>query len=192
MQEILNAISSRRARRAINPDRPVPADTLERVLGAAHLAPSCSNNQSWRFLVLSESGALEAGQNALTGGNYWAKRAPILIAICTNPEDDCQLSDGRDYALFDTGMATGLLMTQASAEGLYAHPMAGFSPGKVRAAFGIEPPTIVVTVLALGYPGSTEGLSEKHLAQESAERDRKPLESVVFHNAWMPAVPHNG
>ncbi len=191
MQKILNAISSRRARRAFDPDKPVPEDVLERVLGAAHLAPSCSNSQSWRFLVLRDGDALEAGRGSLAGGNYWAKRAPVLIAICTNPEDDCQLSDGRDYALFDTGMATALLMIQATEEGLYAHPMAGFSPGKVREAFGITPPTIVVTMLALGYPGATEGLSEKHLEQEKAERDRKPPASVVFKNSWPNGGPTN-
>lgn len=192
MQQILAPISSRRARRALDPGRSIPPDVLERVLGAAHLAPSCSNNQPWRFLVLSEGKALDAGRDSLAGGNYWAKRAPVLIAVCTSPEDDCQLSDGRDYALFDTGMATGLLMTQATAEGLYAHPMAGFSPAKVREAFDIQPPTIVVTMIALGYPGAPDGLSEKHLEQERAERDRKPLDSVVYRNAWMRVGPDNG
>lgn len=183
MNEILNAIDTRRARRAFS-DRPIERNVLDRVLTAATYAPSCSNKQPWRFLVCLDDVALDKARAALNGGNYWAKVAPVLVVITTKDELDCRLNDDRNYAQFDTGMATMNLMLQATQEGLYAHPMAGWDPSILREQFGIEPETRVIAMLALGYPGSTDHLNEKHLESERSERSRKPLDEVVQWNSW--------
>ncbi len=43
-------IAARRDVRRFRPD-PVPAEVLDRVLGAAHQAPSVGHSQPWRFIV---------------------------------------------------------------------------------------------------------------------------------------------
>ena len=48
------AIRSRRSIRSFRPD-PVPEEFILKVLDAARLAPSGSNNQPWRFLVATDS-----------------------------------------------------------------------------------------------------------------------------------------
>ena len=88
---------------------------------------------------------------------------------------------------FDTGMASLGLMLQATREGLYAHPMAGFDPMKVRERFSVGPETRVITMIALGHPGPVDGLNESHRESETSERSRKPLDEVVFRNAWPGA-----
>lgn len=183
MAEILTEIQERRARRGYS-ERQIDTEVMQRILTAATYAPSCSNKQPWRFLVCSDEPALEKARAALNGGNYWAKRAPVLLVITTRDELDCRLNDDRNYAQFDTGMATMNLMLQATREGLYAHPMAGWDPGVLREQFSIEPETRVIAMLALGYPGSTDHLNEKHLESESSERTRKPLSEVVQWNSW--------
>lgn len=183
MAAIIQEIQDRRARRAYaegSVERPV----LERVLEAATLAPSCSNKQPWRFLVCNEDPALEQAREALNGGNYWARRAPVLVVVTTRDDLDCRLDDDRNYAQFDTGMAVMGLLLQATREGLYGHPMAGWSPEKIREAFNIESDTRVIALIALGYPGDTGHLNEKHLESESSDRDRKPLTEVVQWNSW--------
>lgn len=181
--QIVEVIAARRARRAYD-TRPVDRTVLERIMQAAHLAPSCANKQSWRFLVCDSDPARQQTREALTEGNYWALAAPVLVVVTTADSIGCRLSDDRNYAQFDAGMATMNLMLQATHEGLYAHPMAGFEPAKIRAAFGIEPDTRVVTVIAIGYPGNAVVLNAKHAESEVADRDRKPLSAVVMWNEW--------
>jgi nitroreductase len=183
MSTIVPEIEQRHARRAYSPDT-LPREQVERLLEAATLAPSCNNKQPWRFLVCNEGEALEQARDALLGGNYWARVAPVLVVVTTRDEFDCQLTDNRNYAQFGTGMATMALLLQATREGLYAHPMAGFDPEKLRESFNIEPETSVITVIAIGKPGDSEHLNEKHLAAETAERVRKPLQEVVQWNEW--------
>ncbi len=183
MAQIVPEIEERRARRALS-EEPIDKATIERIFDAATKAPSCSNKQPWRFLVATEGAALENAREALLGGNYWAKKAPVLVVVTTRDEFDCQLSDDRNYAQFDTGMAIMGLMMQATREGLYAHPMAGFEPATLREKFNIEPETRVITMVAIGRPGDSSHLNEKHGADETSERTRKSLDEVIQWNGW--------
>ena len=183
MADIVPEIDARRARRGYS-DKPVDRATIERIFDAATKAPSCSNKQPWRFLIASEGEALENARAALNGGNYWAKVAPVLVVVTTRDEFDCRLSDDRNYAQFDTGMAVMGLMMQATREGLYAHPMAGFDPAVLREKFGIEPETRVITMVAIGHPGDASNLNEKHSESERSERSRKSLDEVLQWNGW--------
>jgi len=69
---------------------------------------------------------LDKLHSTLSGGNYWMKQAPVMIVVYTDDELGCQLSDRRNYSLFDTGTAVGLLLAQATQMGLVAHPVAGY------------------------------------------------------------------
>jgi nitroreductase len=185
MADIVPEIEARRARRGYT-DKAVPTETILRVFEAATKAPSCNNKQPWRFLIADEGEALAKAREALASGNYWAKVAPVLVVVTTQDDLDCRLSDNRDYAMFDTGMAVMGLMMQATREGLYAHPMAGFSPETLRESFGIEDETRVVTMIAIGYPGDGTNLNEKHAESEKSDRTRKELAEVVQWNGWQP------
>lgn len=180
---LLPAIEERRAYRGYS-DKPVPSETVERILEAARRAPSCANKQPARFLVLTEPEALEAGRACLTEGNYWAAHAPILVFTVTKNDLDCQLSHDRRYAQFDTGLAVENLLLQAVHEGLVAHPMAGFLPDKVHELFSISEEFDVVTAIAIGFPGEGAYLNEKHKELERSPQRRKPLEETVFMNSF--------
>ncbi len=97
----------RRARRLFDEGNQVPEVMLKQIMKAAHLAPSCFNNQPWRFSVVNDKDKLLELDEYIPSGNYWLKKAPVLIAVHSKPESDCRLSDSRDYFLFDTGLAVG-------------------------------------------------------------------------------------
>ena len=183
MHKLLKEINERRAKRALSHES-ISADTLARIMTAATYAPSCFNNQPWRFLVVTQSDALAKAHDALTDANYWAKKAPVLVVIMTKLDLDCQLSDGRDYAFFDCGLAAQNLFLQAVKEGIHAHPMAGFDPFVVKKAFDIPDNFTVLALIALGFPGSDAHLNEKHLKGESSPRLRKPEKDVICYNEW--------
>jgi nitroreductase len=181
--DVLELLNARKATRAIDA-RPVEPEKVEVILEAARLAPSCMNNQPWRFLVLTEPEALAKGREALSGGNYWAKTAPVLVFGYSQPDWDCRSSDERDYYLFDVGLAVENVMLQATELGLVARPMAGFSPRRVKEAFGFPDAVKVVIAIAIGYEGDVSTLDERKRATSQAPRVRKPMEEIVHFNTW--------
>ena len=183
MAGLLQAIDQRRARRALS-EEPIPDEVVSRLMRAATFAPSCFNSQPWRFMVVDQAQALQKIHESLSGGNYWAMKAPLIIMVATKLSFDAQLDDGRDYALFGCGLATENLLLQAVEEGLFAHPMAGFDSKAIKKAFGIPPDYIVINLVAVGRPGPLNGLSEKHVAAEHDERSRRPEEEVICKNTW--------
>jgi glutaredoxin-dependent peroxiredoxin len=183
MTELLHEINIRRSFRAFS-DKKISEDAIKRIMTAATYAPSCFNNQSWRFLVATEDEALNKVFGALSEGNYWFKHAKAAVVVATKPALDCVLNDRREYALFDCGLAAQNLMLQAFNEGLYAHAIAGYEPLKIKEAFNIPDDYIVITLIALGYPGDDNYLNEKHKGLEHSPRDRKPETAVICYNKW--------
>ena len=183
MEGLLNEIEIRRAKRALSEEK-IPEEVIKRIMTAATYAPSCFNNQPWRFLVITEDDKLEDMHTALSGGNYWAKKAPVIVAVITKPDLDAQLSDRREYAVLGCGLAMENLMLQAFKEGAIGHAMAGFDPSVVKEKFSIPEEFIVIALIAIGYPGDESHLSEKHIEMEHSPRDRKPESEVITYNAW--------
>jgi len=175
---LIPELVERRARRALSAEA-LPEETVGRLLEAATLAPSCFNNQPWRFVAVQGEnlGELRA---ALTEGNRWATRAPLVILLATKLSLDCRLDGGRDYAYFDLGMAALALMAQATREGLIAHPIAGFSPGKAAKAVALPEDFVVVTLIIVAKPGEADLLSDWQAKGEAEGRQRKPLGEVAF------------
>jgi nitroreductase len=183
MEGLIHEIDIRRAKRALS-EKKVPEEVLRRIMTAATYAPSCLNNQPWRFLVVTDDDKLKDVHAALSGGNYWAKKAPVIVAVITKPDLDAQLNDRREYAFLGCGLAMENLMLQAFKEGLIAHAMAGFDPFVVKEKFSIPEEFIVTALIAIGYPGEESHLSEKHIEMEHSPRDRKPESEVISYNAW--------
>ena len=183
-QEIHHLIAKRRAKRALSSE-PVCAEEIELLIEAAHLSPSCFNSQPWRFIVVDDNDILNAVKAAMPKGNYWAKPAPVIIAVASQRDLDCKLSDGRDYFLFGCGMATGNLMIQATEMGLIAHPIAGYNPVKVKEILKVPADYTLIALIIVARPGDPADLSEDHRAIELGERDRKPLIEVMARNRFI-------
>jgi len=183
MTGLLKEVEQRRARRALS-EKEIPPEIIDGLMTAATYAPSCFNSQPWRFMAVTEKESLGKLHAALTGGNYWAKKAPLLVVLATKVTLDAQLSDGRDYALFGCGLSASSLMLQATSHGLYAHPMAGFDPLVVKEAFNIPEDYIIITLIAIGYPGALDSLSDKHVTAEKSARARKDEAEVICHDEW--------
>jgi len=187
--QLISSISSRRAGRAIT-DQPIDRETLTQLLQAAHLAPSCANNQPWRFVIVEDESVLSQIKEHLTGGNYWAKVSPAIVAVASRVDLDCQIPDGREYHLFGCGMAALNLMLQATELGLIAHPIAGFKSRPIKEILNIPEDFTLITLIILGHSTQDHGrLSEKHRGEETAPRDRRPLFDVAFWNRFDFVVP---
>lgn len=178
-------IAARWSPRAFDSSPLDPRD-VDALLEAARWAPSSVNEQPWSFLLASiedpETHARLVA--ALTPGNQvWASKAPLLLATVAATRF---AKDGRDnaHAWHDVGLATALLMVEATARGLFVHPMGGFSAEKVREGWGLPEDQAPVAVLAVGRAGDLQDLPEPQRSRELLPRVRKERSSFVFGGRW--------
>ena len=157
-----------------------------RLLEAARWAPSCANEQPWRFVVAlkSDATAFDSLSSCLTDGNRrWAARAGLLILSVAKLAFDRNGSPNA-HARHDVGLALANLLLQATAMGFAGHPMAGFDIEAARTACKIPPGFDPVSVTALGYPGDPDTLDEGLRARELALRHRHPVSQFAFSGTW--------
>ena len=81
--DLTEAIKARRSIRKFKPD-PIPDSAIKELLDAARLAPSGSNLQPWRFVVVKSEGA-KSKLNEGTPLPFVAK-APVVIACCVDTQ----------------------------------------------------------------------------------------------------------
>jgi nitroreductase len=156
-------------------DRPVTEQDLRGVLEAAHWAPSCFNEQPWRFIIAQSDDDREKLLACLTPNNQlWAKLAPVLLVVLSSPTF---VLDGKPnrWNAFDAGTAWGFLALEAAARGLSTHAMGGFSQDKIRQLYAVPEGWGMHAVVALGYRGPKELLSADLQARELPS-GRKPLD----------------
>ena len=171
-------IEKRAARRAFEPVE-ITEDFIREVAYQASRSASCANKQPWRYVFVKDKAVLKELHEALSGGNYWAKEASMLIAVHSNPEYGCQVGE-REYYLFGTGMATEQLMLAIVNKGLVAHGMAGFNEDLAKEILNIPKENRLITLIAVGKQSSDlSKLSEKHQELEIKRSTRKPFEEFA-------------
>jgi nitroreductase len=186
---ILDVLKRRWSPRAFA-DRAVPPETLRSLFEAARWTQSSANEQPWRFAVAlrSDTAWHETLASALSPGNAWATKAPVLGLTVAKAAFTNSNSPNR-VAIYDAGAAMMGLTVQATAMDLYVHQMAGFDLNVARQAAGVPEGFDPVAMFALGYLGDPETLNPDHKAREIAPRTRKPLPEFVFGGQWgRPAL----
>ncbi|MCQ8119771.1 nitroreductase family protein [Methylomonas rosea] len=188
--DIHDLIASRWSPRAFDPDKAVSHQDLTAVLEAARWAPSCFNDQPWRFVVCDKSRDASAWQNALSviaeKNQLWAKNAPVLILTVAMANFNHNGKANR-FAAYDTGAASVSLCLQANALGLVTHQMGGFDADKARQVLNLPDDCTPMAMLALGYQAEANTLAEDFQAGEQAERSRAALEQRFYLGQWGEA-----
>ncbi|MCK4756036.1 nitroreductase family protein, partial [candidate division WOR-3 bacterium] len=87
--------------------------------------------------------------------------------------------------LFDTGMATAALILRATELGLVAHPIAGYSPKKVKEILNIPIEREVITLIIIGKHSEEINplLSEKQIEAERKRPERLSFDKFVYMNS---------
>ncbi|NWF96073.1 MAG: nitroreductase family protein [Candidatus Thorarchaeota archaeon] len=182
MDRVMREIRERRSGRAYS-DRPVGDAELESILEAGRLAPSCSNTQAWNFVVLRTPEALAAGHEALSRGNAYGKKAPVMILVAAKEDGGCP-AHGLPYFMMDVGLAVENMLLQAVHLGLMGHPIAGWDEAMLKKSFGIPDEYRIVTVVFFGYAADLSTLDDATREKELQRSTRRPLSEVVHWNKW--------
>lgn len=176
---LLSEIQARWSPRAFRAEA-LSAAQLESLLEAARWAPSCRNEQPWRFLVFGRDNAARTQiESYLTGGNYWAKAASHLVVVCTLTHFDAGSGDPNRHGFYDAGAAAMALSLQAQHLGIAVHQMAGFDYAQLTQDLRFPDHAKAVAMMAIGFQSDDlSALSAKHQQVEQGPRQRKTLEQL--------------
>ena len=201
---LYRVIESRRDVRAFRTD-PIATETLARILGAAHHAPSVGLMQPWNFIVIRDAAtkarvkALFEVQNARAVANYAGARADLyrslkLEGIEEAPINLCVTCDrtrssphvlGRntvpDTDLYSTCCAIQNLWLAARVEGVGVGWVSILDYDDLRPIFGIPETVWPVAYLCVGYPRAFLGEPE---LQRRGWATQLPMNQIIFEDRW--------
>lgn len=183
--------------RKYDPDRPVPPETVDRILQNAVRAPSAGFSQGWGFLVLDtpdDIARFRAAATSETDPDGWFSgkvQAPLLIVAHSNKDayldryakPDKGFSDRSEdwwpapYWDIDTDMAALLILQTAVDEGLGAcfFGLPADRIGVYREQFGVPDHFSPIGAISIGYSDEP--------ARDLSSR-RKPLDEIVHRGRW--------
>ena len=203
LQAVHRVIAQRRDVRRFRPD-PVDDGVLERVLRAAHMAPSVGLMQPWRMIVVRELDTRIAmrrlaQRERLRQADRFDERArqfldqkiegiveaPLGVVVCCDHGDPQVEVLGRgtipETDVYSTACAIENLWLAARAEGRGVGWVSFYRPADLRALLSIPERADPIAYLCLGWPDERPvrpGLEAAGWASRMA------LDEVVMHERW--------
>ncbi|HVQ58287.1 MAG TPA: 5,6-dimethylbenzimidazole synthase [Solirubrobacterales bacterium] len=207
-EAVHRVIAERRDVRRFRPDE-IPEDVLQRVLEAAHRAPSVGLMQPWRMIVIRsmetrmEVRRLAQRERLRQGGKFEGRaaqfldqkvegvvEAPLGICVCCDHGEPGEEVLGRgtipETDVYSTACAIENLWLAARAEGLGVGWVSFYRPEDMRSLLEIPARVDPIAYLCLGWPDERPvrpGL------EASGWSSRMPLDDVVMDERWRQDEP---
>lgn len=202
-EAVHRVIAERRDIRRFRPDE-VPDDVLQRLLEAAHRAPSVGLMQPWRFIVIRDVATRSqvrtlAQRERLRQADRFDDRArhfldqkiegvveaPVGVVVCCDPGDPGAEILGRgtipETDIYSAACAIENFWLAARAEGLGVGWVSFYRPPDLRAVLGIPEQVIPMAYLCVGWPDERPVRPGLEAAGWSS---RVPVERVVMRENW--------
>ncbi len=157
--ELLEAIFTRRSVRKFTGE-PVQEDNLQTILRAGCYAPSATNRQPWRFVVIRDPKTLEA-ISKIQPFSKMIPQAGCCIVVCGDKErqgmmgflvEDCSAAM-QNMLLAAHGLGLGAVWC-----GLYPVPLFTKPVAKL---LGLPAKIVPVGMMALGIPAETRSVEDR-------------------------------
>lgn len=202
---IYKAIYARRDIRRFQDD-PIPDVVLERLLEAAHHAPSVGFSQPWDLIAISEEetkrevksiadraiAAAREGYQEPRKSEYTALKlegileSPLNICVTCDPTRGAPHVLGRSSMkrtdVYSTCLAVQNLWLAARAEGVGVGWVSVLYPSELQELLGIPPHVKPIAYLCLGYPEG--GFPDESVLETAGWRERLDRETVVHEEGW--------
>lgn len=150
--------------------REVEEEKLSSLLEAARLAPSASNRQEWRFVVVRDPARRKGLADA--AGQPFVGEAPIVLVCCADTDEHRMRCGELSYPI-DVAIAIEHVTLTATEMGLGTCWIGSFDQEKVKRLLNIPARIRVVELLPVGYP-----------ADSPRPKSRLPLKEVVCYETW--------
>jgi nitroreductase len=164
-------------------DKPVEREKIIMCLEAARLAPSASNSQPWRFIVVDDKQLKDKLCDAAFSGIYWinsfCKTAPVMVVVISEKSKFLAriggMFRGTKYYLIDIGIACEHFVLEAEDLGLGTCWIGWFNERAVKSILNIPDNKKIDILIALGYY-DREKLGPEH--------SREPINEIVSFNSY--------
>ena len=145
-------------------NRPVPEETLDRLVEAVRLSPSASNSQPWRLILVTDPALRDRVARAtfsrLVSFNRFAVQVPVLaVLVVEKPKVITQIGGrlkDRDFPLIDIGIAAAHFCLQAADLGLGTCMLGWFDEAVIRELLHIPASRRIGLVITLGYAAEAQ------------------------------------
>jgi len=165
---VLEAIKKRKSVRGYL-DKKIPEDILKEIMEAARLAPSASNRQPWKLVVVQDKKLRQQLMQASRNQSFVGE-ASVVIAGCATNINHIMPNGVHSYPV-DLAIALDHVSLQAVELGLGTCWIGAFNQEKVKEILHITDDVTVVCLMTLGYP-----------AGDGFKSSRKPLDEIVCYN----------
>lgn len=172
MGRVLEVIHLRRSIRRYDA-RPIPAGELDRILEAGRLAPSASNRQPWKFVVVTDPARRRQLAEAARGQAFIAE-APVVIVACGIERRTFGHGQFETWPV-DLSIALDHMSLAAADEGIGTCWIGAFDPPSVKSILGIPEEVGVFMLMPFGYP-----------AENPPARPRRTREEVYTFDRYQP------
>lgn len=169
--QVMEAIRKRRSVRSYQPTE-VEQEKLDLILEAARLAPSASNRQEWRFVIVKDKTTRQKLMSAAKGQSFVGE-APVVIACCAETNNHI-MSCGQLCYPIDLAIAIEHMVLEATEEGLGTCWIGAFYEDEAKKILNIPEEIRVVELLTLGYPAE----------ELKVKKNRLSLEEIVMYDKW--------
>ncbi len=152
----------------------VEKDKLNKILEAAHVAPTAANMQSSRLLVIQS----EEGLNKLSKGvNFHG--APLAILVCGDHNNVfVRPFDKKNMIDIDATILADHMVLEAEDLGLSTCWLTYFDPTIIRNEFNIPENLEPVAIIAIGYASGSKACAERH------SKDRKNIKEITVYESF--------
>jgi nitroreductase len=141
-------------------DKPIPQESVQRILEAAWLTGSSMNNQPWHFIAVQNKKTLRSLGDLAAYGRY-TREAVLAIVVA--------IEDTR-FSVSDASRAIQSMVLTAWEEGIGSNWVGFFGLEGVKPLLEIPDHLEVLAIVPFGYPDRPVGKGIKN---------RKPFEAVV-------------
>ncbi len=162
---------------------PVEPEKITKCLEAARLAPSASNSQPWKFIVVDQeplrTEVAKATFSDIKLINKYTLQVPVLIVIVLEKAklftQVAMLIKKKEWPLIDIGIAAEHFCLQATELGLGTCMIGWFQENKIKKLLHIPSDKSIGLVISLGY--AVEGYRLR-------TKIRKAMEEIVRYNGY--------
>jgi nitroreductase len=146
-------------------DKPIPADTVRKIIEAGRLSGTSMNAQPVRLIAVDDRETIQRLGSLAKTGPYTAQ-APLAVVVAM---------EKTKFAESDASRAVQSMMLTAWEDGIGSNWVGFYGLNDVKALLGVPEELEVFAIIPFGYPAQAVGKGKKQ---------RKPLSEVAFRNRF--------